>query len=352
MELGFNSGFETAMTISPEQLQQRSDLIGTQVITRESGKKLGVVSQLWVDVDQRQVIALGLRENLISGTPRLMLLSSVVQVGDVILVEDEDAIEDIDVLNYSTLIGNEVVTEAGELLGKVRGFKFDVNSGQISALVIASLGIPLIPSQLISTYELPVEEIVSSGPERLIVFEGAEERLNQLTVGVLERLGITAPPWEQEMEEEYLPTTSASNQLPTGVRSYPPVRRTTQPQYQYEDERSWEEEGWDDEPQLPVRPKRNITARPPQRMTNYQPVPVYEEEEYDEDYDYEDEEELEEIRRPGRAEIEVEQPPYIPPLKDEDYQKDAWADDADYEAPEINLPNKVKEPEYDRDPDY
>lgn len=341
------------MTISPEQVQQRSDLIGTQVITRESGKKLGVVSQIWVDVDQRQVVAIGLRENLISGTPRLMLLSSIVQVGDVILVEDEDAIEDIDVLNYSTLISNEVVTEAGELLGKVRGFKFDVNSGQISALVIASLGIPLIPAQLISTYELPVEEIASSGPERLIVFEGAEEKLNQLTVGLLERLGITAPPWEQEMEDEYLPTTSASNQLPTGVRSsYPSTRRTT-PQYQYEDERSWDEgEGWEEELQPPVRPQRSTAARPQRRVTNYQPAPVYEEEEYDEDYDYEEDEELEENLMPDRIELEAEQPPYMPPLKDEDYQKDAWADDADYEAPEINLPQKVKEPEYDRDPDY
>jgi len=42
--------------------------------------------------------------------------------------------------------------------------------------------------QVLSTYELPIEEIVSSGPNRLIVFEGAEERVTQLTVGLLERL--------------------------------------------------------------------------------------------------------------------------------------------------------------------
>ncbi|HEY9846123.1 MAG TPA: PRC-barrel domain-containing protein, partial [Candidatus Caenarcaniphilales bacterium] len=70
------------MTTS-EQVQQRSDLIGTQVITRDTGKKLGVVNQLWVDVDQREVVVLGLRDNLISGTQRLMLLSNVIQVGDV-----------------------------------------------------------------------------------------------------------------------------------------------------------------------------------------------------------------------------------------------------------------------------
>ncbi len=44
-----------------EEIRQRSDLLGTQVITRDTGKKLGVVSQLWVDIDQQEVVALSLR---------------------------------------------------------------------------------------------------------------------------------------------------------------------------------------------------------------------------------------------------------------------------------------------------
>ncbi len=333
------------MTI-PGQVQQRSDLIGTQVITRESGKKLGVVSQLWVDIDQREVVALGLRENLFSGTPRLMLLSSVVQVGDVVLVEDEDAIEDLDVLNYSTLISNEVITETGELLGKVRGFKFDPNSGQISDIVIASLGLPLIPAQIISTYELSVEEIVSSGPERLIVFEGAEERLNQLTVGLLERLGVSGPPWEREEEEDYLPTTSSSNQLGAGARpSYASGRRTTQPQY-YEEPNNWEDEGWEEEPQ-PL-PEQRRGSRPPQRQerVEYRP-PAYTEPAYEDIPAYR---EKPEDTWPESVPLEQEDKPAYSQSQQDEYQ-DAWADD-DYEAPEINIPKKVKEPEYDRDLDY
>ena len=258
------------MTIS-EQVQQRSDIIGTQVITRDTGKKLGVINQLWVDVDQRQIVAFGLRNTLITGEQRYMLLSRIRQIGDVILVDDEDAIEELNVLNYSSLIGNEVITETGELLGKVRGFKFDINNGQISDLIIASFGIPLIPAQLISTYELPVEEIVSSGPERLIVFEGAEERLNQLTVGLIERLGIGAPPWERE-EEDYVPTTtSTSNQLGSGTRTaaYPPARRTPAPV-----EQTWEDEGWDEEP-APVRQR--------QKAYSYEDEYAYEEEIAEED---------------------------------------------------------------------
>ncbi|NES98195.1 MAG: PRC-barrel domain containing protein, partial [Desertifilum sp. SIO1I2] len=53
--------------MTSEQISQRSDLLGTQVITRDTGKRLGVVSQLWVDIDRREVVAFSLRENLITG---------------------------------------------------------------------------------------------------------------------------------------------------------------------------------------------------------------------------------------------------------------------------------------------
>jgi sporulation protein YlmC with PRC-barrel domain len=329
------------MTTTSEQVQQRSDLIGTQVITRDTGKKLGVITQLWVDVDQREVMGLSLRDTLISGTPRQMLLSSIRRAGDVILVDDEDAIEDMNVLNYSSLVGSEVVTETGELLGKVRGFKFDISTGQISSLVIASIGIPLIPAQLISTYELPVEEVVSSGPERLIVFEGAEERLNQLTVGLLERLGISGPPWEREEEEEYLPTASTANQLGSGIRtttSYPAVRPPVRV------EETWEDEGWEEEPEpVPVQRPRQQRA-----MKYYEPEP--EPAEYYNEEEYEDEVYEEEYEEPAPAKRQY--------VEEDDTEYDAWADaePQPYKAPQVNfpekMPEKMKAPEYDQEPDY
>jgi len=52
-----------------------------------------------------------------------MFLSSIRKIGDVILVDNEDAIEDR--LKYSNLLNSEVITETGELLGRVRNFKFN-----------------------------------------------------------------------------------------------------------------------------------------------------------------------------------------------------------------------------------
>lgn len=197
------SNQQLGVTMVFQEIRQRSDFLGTQVITCDAGKKLGVVSQLWVDVNQQAVVALSLRPSLLYGNPQLMLLSSIRQIEDIILVDNDDVIEERDVGSYSSLINYEVVTETGELLGKVRGFKFDIDNGNLTSLILASIGFPLIPDQVVSTYELPVDEIISSGCDRLIVFEGSEERLIQLSVGILERLGIGSPPWEHD-EDDYI----------------------------------------------------------------------------------------------------------------------------------------------------
>ncbi|OCR01136.1 photosystem reaction center subunit H [Oscillatoriales cyanobacterium USR001] len=328
--------------MTSEQIRQRSDLLGTQVITRDRGKRLGVVSQLWVDIDRREVVAIGLRENIlaIAGIPKFMFLSNIREIGDVILVEDESAIEDdeIDVEAYSSLINSEVITETGEMLGRVRSFKFDTETGKLVALIIASLGIPQIPEQILSTYELPIDEIVSSGPNRLIVFEGSEERLRQLTVGILERIGLGQAPWDREEEGYTLPTAiSPANQLGTGeiVKSVETRKNTVA---------SAVEEAWDEDEQW-NRP----VVRPHVRQV--QPESKYDD--YDEEDNWND---------PGDYEEDYVERDYPAPVQEkklaleyDDVEADAWADDEapkPYKPVRVNIPEKKKAPEYEEESGY
>lgn len=315
------------------QSRLRNEFLNTQVITRNTGKRLGVVKEVLVDIDRREVVALGLRDNrfAMSGIPKYMYLDRISQAGDVILVEDEDVIEDVDIDLYSPLINSEVVTETGEPLGKVRDFQFNQENGQINALIIAAIGLPQIPEQLISTYEISVDEIVSSGPNRIIVFEGAEERVTQITVGILERLGIGRPPWEKDDDEMYYaPTTPPENQLPTGA----PMRPVTQvkPQRTPVVEENWTEDEWE-EPQI-------ITPPPARR----QEVMAYEEE----------------IEEDNWGESTVEREPASPvqlnnydkpqsrTRYDQSLDDDMWDDDEeDYRPQKVNIPQKQKMPEYD-----
>jgi uncharacterized protein YrrD len=187
--------------MTSELIRQRSDLIDTQVIAKDTMKPLGIVKEILVDIDSREVVALGLRDGILvapRGLLKYMLISSIEAMGDVILVPSDDAIEDIDPEAYTNLINCEVVTETGDILGKIRGFKFNCEDGQLTSIIIAAIGLPSIPDRVISTYEFNIDEVVSSGPTRLMVFEGCEERLEQLSVGFLERIGLGKAPWEDE----------------------------------------------------------------------------------------------------------------------------------------------------------
>ncbi|MEB3308024.1 MAG: PRC-barrel domain-containing protein [Cyanobacteriota bacterium] len=208
--------------------------MGTQVITRDTGRRLGVVGEVVVDIDRREVVALGLRDNpltrFLPGLPRWMPLDRIRQVGDVILVDSVDSLaEGFNPDRYSKVINSQVITEAGEQLGRVLGFSFDIETGDLSTLVIGAIGVPLLGEGVLSTWELPVPEIVSSGPDRIIVYEGADQKLKQLGTGLLEKLGIGGASWEREERERYRSTlVPVENQLAAG-QAVPGEQRRIQP---------------------------------------------------------------------------------------------------------------------------
>ncbi|MCX5958556.1 MAG: PRC-barrel domain-containing protein [Cyanobacteria bacterium] len=221
--------------------------MGTQVITRDTGRRLGVVGEVMVDIDRREVVALGLRDNpltrFLPGLPRWMPLERIRQVGDVILVDSADSLaEGFDPDRFSKVINCQVITESGAQLGRVLGFSFDVETGELTTLVIGALGVPLLGEGVLSTWEMPVGEIVSSGSDRIIVYEGAEEKLKQLGTGLLEKLGIGGSSWEQEERERYRGSAvPAENQLPAGQpsqleqrRIQPATNRSFQPEEEFD----------------------------------------------------------------------------------------------------------------------
>ena len=201
-------------SIPSDRLWLRSELMGTQVITTDTGRRLGVVGEVVVDIDRREVVALGLRDNpltrFLPGLPRWMPLESIKQVGDVILVDSLDSLSDnFSPDRYGKVINCQVITESGQILGRVLGFSFDIETGELISLVTGAIGVPLLGEGVLSTWEIPVEEIVSSGTDRIIVYEGAEDKLNQLSSGLLEKLGVGGSSWDNR---EY--TKFSSNLVP------------------------------------------------------------------------------------------------------------------------------------------
>ncbi len=216
--------------------------MGTQVITRDTGRRLGLVGEVVVDIDRREVVALGLRDNpltrFLPGLPRWLPLDQIRQVGDVILVDAIDSLsENFVPERFNKVINCQVITESGDQLGRVLGFSFDIETGELLTLVMGALGVPLLGEGVLSTWEMPVDEIVSSGPDRIIVYEGAEEKLKQLNSGFLEKLGVGNSGWEESERERYrVNLVPVENQLASGESVNEDQRLLEQSQEIFEEE--------------------------------------------------------------------------------------------------------------------
>lgn len=160
----------------------RSLIMDKEVITRTSGRRLGYVNQLYVDPARLEVVSVYLRQGATSlgaSNSDHVMISSLRQIGDVVLVHDESALLDPpadEMFGYIKLVGTEVQTEDGTPLGKVRDFVFNPDNGQIVNIRYDALGIPSIPQSLLSCYTLSWEDVVAVGPTKTIVRRGAERR--------------------------------------------------------------------------------------------------------------------------------------------------------------------------------
>ena len=261
--------------------------MGTQVITRDSGRRLGVVGEVVVDIDRREVVALGLRDNpltrFLPGLPRWMPLDRIRQVGDVILVDSADSLsEAFSPDRYSRVINCQVITESGQTLGRVLSFSFDIETGELTTLLMGAVGVPLLGEGVLSTWEIPVDEIVSSGADRIIVYEGAEDKLKQLSSGVLEKLGVGGPSWEEQERERYrVNIVPVENQLSSGqaVEEAPRMLEASDSQ-RFETERELEYVELEDRRSDNTRERRYLDEAPMQERNNSYREPDREPERY------------------------------------------------------------------------
>ncbi|OIW07443.1 hypothetical protein TanjilG_19284 [Lupinus angustifolius] len=196
-----------------KQIIRRSNLLAKQVISIRSALSLGFVSQLWVDTTSWMVLFAEVRPNLLSGDSEKFLLEDIKQVGDVILVQDESVTEnEFKMIGLETLVGYKVVTPSQRNIGKVRGYTFSINSGAVEELELDSFGLSIIPSTLVSTYSLVVEDVLEVVSDAVVVSEAAASRIQRLSKGFLgnQNVGTSMDDFEDYDYEEAMISDNVS----------------------------------------------------------------------------------------------------------------------------------------------
>lgn len=187
-----------------KQVIRRSSILAKQVISIQSALSLGFVSQIWVDTKSWVVLVVEVRPNLLSGESERFLLEDVSQVGDVVLVEDENVMDtELKMIGLETLVGYRVVTPGQRDIGKVRGYSFNINSGAVELLELDSFGISIIPSSLVSTYALPVEDVLEVLSDTVVVHESAASHIQRLTKGFWDAQNVGTKIDEGEEYSDY-----------------------------------------------------------------------------------------------------------------------------------------------------
>ncbi|KAL0710941.1 hypothetical protein Bca4012_017919 [Brassica carinata] len=181
-----SKGFKQTMT--------RSNLVAKQVISIQSALSLGYISQLWVDTTSWLVLVVDVKPSLLSGESERFLLTDITRVGDVVLVKDDSVLDtEFKMVGLETMVGYRVVTPGGRNIGKVRGYSFNINSGIVESLELDSFGVTIIPSSLVSTYRLDVEDVIEVLEDIVVVDEAASFRKQRLTKGL----------WDAQFGSEY-----------------------------------------------------------------------------------------------------------------------------------------------------
>ena len=172
----------------------------SQVIARTSGRCLGVVDHMYIDPATLRVASLDLRATglaaaagLASGAasearPRNLPLATLCQVGDVALVHDERALGFAPLDERAgcvRLTGLDVVAADGAPLGRVRGYAFDPETGDLLALRYDALGAPRVPEGAMTVWEVAAGDVLNITRATITLRPGAEYDALKISDGLL-----------------------------------------------------------------------------------------------------------------------------------------------------------------------
>ena len=158
-------------------------LIDRPILSLADGVRVGAVKDIILGPDNDQVIGLLTDEGGLLSSAHFVPLAEVQAFGrDAIVVRSTDSVLPADrapdikeILQRDTsLLGIKVFTDTGEAQGTVNDVYFDESSGRVTALEISGGALSNITGGL---RNLPVEDIVRTGPEVLFVRPEAAQAL-------------------------------------------------------------------------------------------------------------------------------------------------------------------------------
>jgi uncharacterized protein YrrD len=173
------------MPQQPEVIKQ-SDLLNQVVLDRAELREMGQIEVLWTYPKAHRVFGFICKSGWLGSKKTAFNLDQLDAIGsDGILVNSQPVETDVEkVRQLESLVNYEVWTDAGDRVGKITDYLFDLLTGEIQHYLYVSNGWGGIVG---SVYLLPPNYILRLGNQRAVVPEGAVESFGIYRVGIQEK---------------------------------------------------------------------------------------------------------------------------------------------------------------------
>jgi uncharacterized protein YrrD len=182
-----------------QQIVKRSELINRRTIDRRTAEEVGRVDQLWLDPQSHRAIGFTCKSGLLGSKKRWFAWAQVDTVGENVFVSINPELPELHQPEQAVSpIGLEVLTDAGNKVGSVVDYLFDVRKGSVLSYLFKSSGWRGV---LDGIYLLPVAAISTIGSKRAIVSEAAVSEPQQYAEGLHKKVGQVAEFLQEDLDK-------------------------------------------------------------------------------------------------------------------------------------------------------
>lgn len=172
---------------TPADEIKQSDLLNQLVLDRNTLDELGHVEVLWLYPQSHRVLGFISKSGFLGTKKAAFKLNQVDALGaNGVLTHAQPEETDGDkVSQLDSLIGCEIWSDAGNRIGKITDFLFNLKTGDITQYLFVSSGWSGIADDV---YQLPPAKIISVGRRRVLVNEDLAHRLTVYREGLRHKL--------------------------------------------------------------------------------------------------------------------------------------------------------------------
>jgi len=191
------------MTTQPEVIR-RSELLNQLVLDRNSLEELGRVEVLWMHPPKHQVLGFVCKSGFLGAKKSAFKLAQISTLGaNGILTQAQPEETDADqVRKLESVVSHEIWSDAGNKIGKITDYLFNLRTGAITQYLFVSSGWGGIAGDV---YQLPPTQILSVGSKRVLVSEAAAHQCVLYREGIKQKLtkagGVLKEDYEQATQE-------------------------------------------------------------------------------------------------------------------------------------------------------